>query len=72
MTRLDAMRALLQQPIEDGYTRAHEIVCAADASKLRIKAVAIKSKPKRKRKASKRSATRLSWVEAVHYGGKGA
>lgn len=66
MTRLDAMRSLLQQPIEDGYVRSHDIVLAADPQKLRIKAVTIK--PKRKRKARKvaKPASRLSWLRGVH------
>jgi hypothetical protein len=63
MTRLDAMRALLELPAIDTLSRAsNQIYKVADAHKMRIDAVKIQPKPKRRNKVT----SRLSWVRSVH------
>jgi hypothetical protein len=69
MTRLDAMRALLELPAIDTLTRtSNAIYSTPDAEKLRIEVVRIKAKPRRRKAKS----SRISWLRGVHNGQKGA
>lgn len=71
MTRLDAMRALLAIQFADDHqrvSRAIEGYETADAEKVRIEAVRIKTKRRTRKKSAK--ASRIGWLKGVH--GKGA
>jgi hypothetical protein len=62
MTRLDAMRALLALPIADDHQRVSRAIKGyetADAEK-----VAIKVKPKRKKKSA--TSSHIGWLRGVH------
>jgi hypothetical protein len=65
MTRLDALKALLEMPAKDDGRRTSRVIegCEkADRSKLHIEAVRIAVKPKRPKKVK---SSRLSWVRGV-------
>jgi hypothetical protein len=64
MTRLNALKALLEMPAKDDGRRASRVIEGyekADRSKLHIEAVRMKAKPRRMKVKS----SRLSWVRGV-------
>jgi hypothetical protein len=63
MTRLNALKALLEMPSKDDSRRASRVIEGyeqADRSKLHIEAVKIDAKPRRKK------ASRIAWLRGVH------